>query len=240
MGQVGKSLLDASWLMGFRNLTDAISEPDKYLDTFLSNIVLQAVPASGLLRNITNVTDNNVKDTRRYADTTLTQPVVEQVKSAIPGLSKTVPSRLDVFGQEVKKSGKEGWKALLPVNPTQANGDPVVKELDRLEIPVGFAQKTLSKKVDGERVKRKLTRAEYLDYQKAVGQAIRDNISKVIARPEYADKSDKWKKTRIEKAISNARSDVGTPIREKLLPGSTPRKGRSLTGRPSPKRHGRS
>lgn len=111
---VTRNLTSKTMLKGFTELLDAISQGDKKLPAFAKNFGLSWIPAG--VGAAERVTDPVLRDTIT---------VMDQVKAKIPGLSRTLPPRRDVFGEPVVPEGNLGPDMLSPVAVSTATKDPV-------------------------------------------------------------------------------------------------------------------
>lgn len=162
-----KTVGEQSSLTGLESITEAIGDPKRAASRYVRQQTGSVVPAvvAGAARA--------VDPTMREAET-----IGDAVRARIPGASKQLPAKLDVFGEE--RRGEPGAVANL-LDPTYARGDrrgsdPVVAELDR----VGLGIAPLKRKKDE-------TPAAFRARVKAVGAAMKDELRAAIESPTYTE-----------------------------------------------------
>lgn len=195
LGSIGRFTLDQSYFQGLNSLMQALSDPEYKLESLLGNIATQGIPLSSLSRTATQVIDPLVRDV---------QGVYDRVRSNIPGVSYTLPPRLNTLGQSVKRGSRTGVSALWPFSPSYVNTDPVVVELVRLRVVPGFAGKQLTV----NEKKTKLTHQQWRDYQKLIGGAIQTDLKKLVSGDGYALMNDQDKQDALLDTIRRARDDA--------------------------------
>jgi len=131
-----------------------------------ANVATAAIPYSGLLRQTARATDPFQRAPQGAAQT---------IRSVLPGLSRTVPARVDVMGRTVTQP--TGLKAFDPTQPTAESRDPVLREILRL----GYAP-TLPKQYKGE------PQASYVARQQREGQLLHQIYGRVMVDPGYTDR----------------------------------------------------
>ncbi len=86
------------------------------------------LPFAGAQRSLTAAVDPTIRDPKGIGET---------VKAGVPGLSPSLPPRLERFGQEVTRPGGAIRRVADPFNVSAVNDDPVVAELGRLGVSMG-------------------------------------------------------------------------------------------------------
>ena len=140
----------------------------------------------------------------RQQDPVLRQPdtVIEAIKTRIPGLSQQVRPKLDIFGREVKRTGRA-----LGLIDTPPSADPVAKRLLQLglqkEVPLP------PNKIAG----RNLTKDEINKFTSGSGKIIYDKLSILFSAPGFDDIPDEMKRSFIRKIVESAREGERESIR---------------------------
>lgn len=153
---------------------------------------------------------HNMVDPNKH-DTSGTGPVDSFVNN-LPIVNKMGPIKYDAYGKPLKT----GTSLLgIPVLGSKGNGiqqttDEAELELKRLaetddKNVISAVQKTIT--VDGESIK--LTREQYADYQKQVGEQLVAQVRELMQTEEYQNLSDKEK----IKAVRKIQKDVRTEVR---------------------------
>src|SRR4030095_12097262 len=104
-----------------RHPTDPKKWPD--VNRMTKDIATGYVPASGMLRYIEQIGDPTIREGKT---------IPQKIKGMMPGVSESVPPKLDEFGQPItiKKAGGAWGRALNPVE----TGDGTPAQL-REELP---------------------------------------------------------------------------------------------------------
>lgn len=139
-------------------------------------------------------TKHDVIDPESISNTAL-----NEIKSAVPGMTDQLPTKYSVYGNPLQNgatlTGTHVISPMLPGNGTRETTDPAERELDRLGGLVTSAlvtpvQKTITNE-DGS--SRKLTTAEFEEYQRLSGRAIVETVRQEMNTPEWQQMSDQDK-----------------------------------------------
>lgn len=182
------SFLDQSFLSGLFDIAEALKDPERSAGRWAGRQAHSLTPFSGLQRTIRDAKDA-VQRAPRGAG--------EQLRAGVPGISETVPPRIDRFGEAVTREGGPTRRALDPFNASTVKHDPVADELARLGVKLTLP----SRSVTGQT----LTRQQEVDVQQRRGRAVRAALERLVAAPGYQRMSDTLKTEVLEKAIETAR-----------------------------------
>jgi hypothetical protein len=94
----------------------------------MSQFAQGLVPASGLMRNVTQAIDPVVRKP---------EGAMEAVESIIPGMSQRVPARTGRFGQEITRPGGPLQRGFLVPEVSPEQQSPIGELLDRLDLAPG-------------------------------------------------------------------------------------------------------
>lgn len=158
--RLGKELTSQSALNGFNNLSQAMSDPERYAGKVVSGIATGFVP--GLSKFAADITDPYARQK---------SGIVETAKSKIPGLSQTLPPQRDVLGNPLKKDMFWG---------SQDVNTPELDFAKQLEVNLPDTKK-LMKPITP------LTTEEQNGYRLYVGNGIKAILQQEMAQPSYAD-----------------------------------------------------
>jgi len=190
-----RSQLNQSFLSGVADLIDAIESGDT-LSGRAANVAGRTagsfVPFASALRSVQQCTDASVRRPSGVAET---------IKAGLPRLSQQVPARLDRFGRDVHREGNAVTRATDAFNISTESSDPVLKEIGRLQVRVGFPQNRLAG-VD-------LTTEERRAVQVLKGQATYAALQRLIVLPQYQRLDDARKVKAVERLIQRARALAG-------------------------------
>lgn len=178
----------------------------------------------GVLNQATRVMDPNEHDTRPDNSGDFTGSVINDVKSAIPGLAETLPIRYSVYGDPLQNGASvTGVHTVIPGlqgNGVQETTDPTKLELQRLAklspaAVVTPVQRTVqvTDPTTGEKTPKKLTTAEFESYQQLAGVNIVDQVKQLMADPEWSSTPDKTKIA----AVKEVEKQVKQAAREQLF-----------------------
>lgn len=178
----------------------------------------------GVLNQATRVMDPNEHDTRPDNPGDFTGSVINDVKSAIPGLAETLPIRYSVYGDPLQNGASvTGVHTAIPGlqgNAVQETTDPTKLELQRLAklspaAVVTPVQRTvqITDPTTGEKTPKKLTTAEFESYQQLAGVNIVDQVKQLMADPEWSSTPDKTKIA----AVREVEKQVKQAAREQLF-----------------------
>jgi hypothetical protein len=168
------NLSDKTWLSGVSSLIEALRDPEQSADDFVKRLVGSAVPTgSAQVARLIDPTMRETPDTMSY------------IQSRIPGLSDNLLPRRDMWGQPVVSQGGVGPDIVSPIWTSKETGDPIIDALLADDLKLG----KLSKKVGN----RKLSDAEYNQYQAIAGPQLQNDIAALLASPEWGslDREDK-------------------------------------------------
>lgn len=139
-GSMGQMLMDRTYFTGMADLFQAMSDPDRYAESYLNRMAASFVPAA--IRQIEGAVDPEV---RRVTN------LVDGLRARIPGLSETVPVMHDLWGREVTNASGLGqaYDAISPIYSRRSDPQPIDRELQR----IGYfpAMPAASLTFDGER-----------------------------------------------------------------------------------------
>jgi len=129
---------------------NVISDPDRYGEGFLKRQGASFVPYSALVANIERELDPTVRET---------YDVIEQAQSRIPGLSKDLPPRRNLWGEPLVLEGGLGWDFVSPFYTKTEKFDFVSKEMFENEMNITMPRRILGQKkykveLDGEQYDR--------------------------------------------------------------------------------------
>jgi hypothetical protein len=207
---IGRNLSSKTFLQGISNVVNVITDPTRYGENWIEQLAGSAVPATGLMNWASRTIDPNLREVHG---------ILDAIKYRIPGVSKTLPARQDIWGEEIKKEGitkgigGDIWRAVSPVQVSTAKEDEVESELSRLGYFPGKSSKNVGKE--------KLTPKQYYDLIKNSGPQAKQSILEAIRSPQYQNLSDSKKRNKLEGIISETRTVAREPYRTNE--GLTPR-----------------
>lgn len=201
----GKSLSELPMLTGIKAVNDALEDPERSA----SRAVTSLVPIPSLVGQVASAID----PTARQA-----HGVGQQLASRIPGLSQTLPPKLDQFGRPIPRNdgGVPGAaESLFDITQSRAaHGDAVTQEIDRLRAFPGMPSPT------AHVMRRPVTRspAEYNQLLTAMGPALHQALADIIRDPQYQALSDEQKAQALKGVAQSVKRayESQQPVRDNL------------------------
>jgi hypothetical protein len=203
---IGQSIADRSYMSGMADFMDAVMDPGRYGERFITRWAGGFVPGSGFLRQTAQSIDPTVRQPKGFT---------ESIETGIPGLSQNVPPRLTAFGEEARRAS--------PASPITISRDQQIavdRELEAAGIEVQFAGDSVAS--------RSLNRDQKQAYQRAAGRAVYERLYNVVNTPLFQSLTPAQKAETLDGAIDKARGIVRTQISEyvdrdrfKALPPAT-------------------
>ncbi|MFZ5427899.1 MAG: hypothetical protein ACOZEN_13070 [Thermodesulfobacteriota bacterium] len=182
-----KNITSKTFLKGVSDLTNVLSDPDRYAETFIGGLGGSFVPA--YLGNWAMAQDPEIR---------LVGGVLDAALNRVPGARGTLPVRRNLWGEPVLSTqfGPEvAWWS--PVKLKKDNGTPIDREMLELGMGVRMPKETIDTR--GGEVE--LTKSEYSRYMELVGEVtmswkgtpmtIKDWLNEYIASPGYQRLKDR-------------------------------------------------
>jgi hypothetical protein len=177
-----RNLSSKTFLRGLNDLMGAMFNPERHLNTWTERLAGSAVPAgvAALERGV----DPELRDA---------QTVMEVLKSRTPGLSKDLPTRINLWGEDISTEGNIVMRLASPVYTSKVKGNAIDREMQRLKLYIGMPSRTLGD--------RKLSPKLYHRYAKRAGRLAKKALLKEIGSPGWKRKSDEAKEVTIRTHI---------------------------------------
>ncbi len=209
---VSRALLDQPWTDGLTNFIDFVSgnSPENVGD------VLQAAKKYGEQVAPSAAVPAFMRFLARAGDSIIRDPdgPLEAIAAVTPGLSGTVPARLNAFG-EASPRASTGLAALNPFTSSPSTADPVEIELARLQ-KAGYDVEPglVGKKVTAFKTPVQLTRDQQREYQMVSGTLAKVLLATVVDSDAWRALPDAQKADAVDKITRRVR----TYAREQLQP----------------------
>jgi hypothetical protein len=115
---------------------------EKFFSQYASNLAGSAVPFSGLLKTFRKGIDPVRREVNPDSESKQKHIdlMINSIKNSIPGLSETLPARLNMFGEPLLYGPGLGPDMISPIASSEETTSPIRKEIVRL----GLAGKTMS------------------------------------------------------------------------------------------------
>lgn len=162
VGSITKNLVNKTYLQGLSDLVEAVNDPDRYGQAYLSRFIGTAVPTG--VAQVARITDPVMRSTMPEAidDPLLAnaQTMINKIKSRIPGMSPDLPPVRNMWGEPIKLS--PGIAGVIPIYMSVDRNDKASDEIVRLKWRPPIPKKT----VKGA----KLSASEYDRYAELYGK----------------------------------------------------------------------
>ena len=202
VGSVIENVGNKTFMQGAAQFAQMYNDPQRFFDDWADQLGAAMVPYSGFTKMLRNLQDPYLRQAYTLLDKIRDDlPTIMGVKG-----SKTLPSRLDIFGQpRLREGGNSIEGPLNPMPGAPAKNDPVVNELHDLmdrtrTVPIGMPSKRLALMgsgaglQDGEGMQ--LTPSEYHDYVEDARRFpvfdndtlnLHDKLAQVMRSPVYLE-----------------------------------------------------
>lgn len=122
---ISQVAINKTYLEGVSNVVQVMSDPKRYGESYVNNLIASFTPFTSLSSAIENVNDPVQRDTNSPW---------EAIEARIIGLSKDLPPRRDLWGDPIKNESGMGkvYDFTSPITVRQENIDPIDKEIVRL------------------------------------------------------------------------------------------------------------
>jgi hypothetical protein len=192
-GSIVTNFENKTFMTGMSNLINLTSDPERYGKNIVQNMIGSAVPS--VSAGVARATDEYIRDARSILDT---------VKSRIPGLAQTLPIKMTVWGEPIKRPGSPVSRFISPVAISEEKGSSIEREVNRLGVRIGLP----SRKIKGE----ELGQDQYWDMVAKSGSKAKDRLEQAINTPGYQNLTDEQKGKYIKEVVEQFRRDVRARI----------------------------
>ena len=194
VSSLSRNLASKTFLRGITDVAKAISQSERYGATWVQRFVGTTSPtiAAQLAKTIDPVI--------RKPDS-----IISTLKTRVPGLSKTIPAKRNLWGEVVTWGDKDQNKVfrfLSPVYVRSERTDKIDTEMTRL----GHHKSIPSRKQAIRGVE--LTPKEYDNYIALSGQSAKKKLDRIVNRGSWDRMSEDRQKDLIDKTINNERRRV--------------------------------
>ena len=183
---IAENVLSKTWSRGTSDMFEAITDSARYGERYINKLVGTLVP--NISAQVARSEDPFLREARTLLDT---------VKSRIPGLSKTLFPRRDLWGNPITLEGGGGPDLASPIHISRLKEDPAVSELIRLQVFPAPLQRTIQG-VD-------LSDAQYDDFQVYAGAVLKIQLNQLVAVPGWGDTPAYARIDMVEKTVNKTR-----------------------------------
>lgn len=205
------SFSDQTFVRGLNMAIDALQDPERSFDTFVSSMAGSTVPTI-------------VADMARASDSVerRTSGPLERIASRVPVARQTLQPDLTVFGQDLPRYGGNVLEVMAdPTRPSKINQDMVVDELRRLW---DAGHKPSPTKLGDRTGYKCLTPSQNTELWRRAGEMTYAAIWEVMSDPLYAEADDEDKARYIDRVTENAKITARAEMAYSLVDGLSPEK----------------
>jgi len=188
VSEVGQQLASATPMRTFANLYDALQSNSvtgvglTAAADVASGIAGGAVPMSGLVRSIAEMTDPTQRQTLSAAlPQELPQSVVERVQQNIPGVREALPARVDVLGRPVSNP-QQGLGGISPLRGAPGTPNAILDLMQKAGVAPSGAPPTVPL---GSAFEIALTPQERLQWEGIRGNLLQQMAGPVVNSPQF-------------------------------------------------------
>lgn len=183
---VTKNLTSKTWLKGFSDFVQASTDPGRYLEKFVHGYAGTLIPTGVAQLNQLN------DPVLRRADT-----LIEKIKSRIPGYSKDLLPKRNIWGDPIILEGGLGPDLISPVYVSTEKRDRTTDEVIRLELSISPPRKKIGSVELDPRLHDELSVIQ--------GKNLKRALDNIILSPNYSKMTDGVKQKVLETAIQTLR-----------------------------------
>lgn len=202
-----KNLTSKTWLKGVSEAINALDSPERYGERFIQNYARTLVPTG--VSQIERVSDPELRE--RYSEKGFWFETYNSIKERVPGWSKSLPSRRNLWGEPIIPEGGLGPDIISPIYTSTVKESPIDEELVRLKAGIGKPKKIQS--IHGEPIA--LKPEEYdrlLVLMNSVqipqtGKSLKNTLDHLVTKDfQYRSMDDDMKENMIRDYILQAKS----------------------------------
>ena len=200
------SFTEQTFLTGVSNFTNAISDPQRYAETFLPNLAASFIPTI-----VSDVAQSNDPLQRESRGDTFAETFQTRAMNRIPGARNQLPARVDALGNQTPRAGNVLETMLDPTRPSTDRSNELTSELRRLmdeaEITGNQELRVAPTKIGSSKGYESLEREEEQLLYETVGSVVNQKLTALIALPAYQSMSDESKAAQIKKITERAQNE---------------------------------
>jgi hypothetical protein len=201
-----KNVTSKTWLRGISEVVQAMFEPERYGERYLTNYARTFIPRAGA--QVERTMDPELRET--WSDKGFFFEVLNSVQSQVPGWSDSLPPRRNLWAEPIALEGGIGPDIVSPIYTSTAKESPIDKELVRLQAGIGKPKKTQT--IRGQAIP--FTPDEYDRFIVAMnevalpqtGKNLKKSLDDLVTKDTmYRDLDDDRKEIMIKRLIYQAR-----------------------------------
>ncbi|MES2493996.1 MAG: thermonuclease family protein [Pseudomonadota bacterium] len=184
------NLANKTWLSGISDVLSAISDPEQNADNLVQRLAGSLAVPTGVAQLA-----RTMDPVQRKVET-----VGEAIQARVPGLSRDLMPRRDVWGRAVTSEGGIGPDIASPAYESTIENDPVNQALLKAGVSIGLPQR----KVGGV----ELSDEDYDRYQAEAGQRAYARVKAYVSSEAWQRMDDEARQETVSKLVSGARKEA--------------------------------
>lgn len=149
---------------------------------FLKKFAVSLIPFTSLVGQLERISDPTLRATRDLTD---------EIRARIPGYSKDLPPRRNLWGEPIILSGALGPDIISPIYTSFETDSAIDHEIVRLKLPLSMPSKTISGvELSLEQHDKFILLAGNEWKNPATGLGLKDTLNALIKTQEYKDQTD--------------------------------------------------
>lgn len=196
---IGKNVMSKTWLRGLSEAVQALEDPDRHGSKWVKQFAGTVVPTG-----VAQI------ERTMYPEIADAQSAMDAIKARVPGYSKDLPTRRNLWGEKITFNGALGPDIVSPIFTSSEKDSPIDKELLRMRAPIRMPQRTQT----FEGVPIKLDPYEYEEFMvrmnaiklDSTGKTLKKSLDELVTKDKdyKSEKNDDMKERMIRAHIQEA------------------------------------
>ena len=191
---ISKNVMSKTWLRGLSEMVSAMDDPDRYGSKYVKQISGTAIPT--VVAQIERTISPEISDA---------QSALDAIKARVPGFSKDLPTRRNMWGEKIQFNGSLGPDIISPIFTSEKKSSPIDEELIRMRAPIRMP----SRNQTFEGVTVKLDPNEYEEFMvrmnniklESTGKTLKKSLNELVTKDkDYKALKDNDQKERMIRA----------------------------------------
>ncbi|WP_294211330.1 hypothetical protein [uncultured Sphingomonas sp.] len=199
LAAIANNLTSKTWLSGLSSALEAVNDPGRYMDNFVSRTA-GAIVVPALVAQVARETDPLMREARGPID---------RIRSRIPGVSTGLYPRRDVFGRPMEAQDAIGPDIISPVYTGQDRKDPTIAALVDAGATMSMPSKTYK---EGGKSK-KWTPDQYDRLQAAIGELAKPRLDALVSSSAWRGMEREGQQNAVGAVMKDVRTEAKRSVR---------------------------
>jgi hypothetical protein len=147
LGAIVRNIGDKTYFRGLSDFSQAYSDPDRYLESYLGRLASTLVPFSSMVRDIESAIDPERRETRADPKMSGTdaffQRVLNEFKATLPGFSEELPVRRTFWSEPRMAYEGSAINSFFAFHTYKIKASAIDDELVRLQQPLPYPSRNV-------------------------------------------------------------------------------------------------